>query len=111
MFEINEMLVDKLEEIDNKLSKNSGNSSVPHSRDPNRQRRERKKSKNQSGDQLGHKGPNLARVANSDAIVDHKAKGKCKCGKNIADLKMNLHSSRQIFEIEILKKAIEHRLF
>jgi transposase len=111
MFEINEMLVDKLEEIDNKISKNSGNSSVPPSRDPNRQRRERKKSKNQSGGQPGHKGSNLARVANPDAVVDHKPKGKCKCGKNIADLRMNLHSSRQIFEIEILKKAIEHRLF
>lgn len=76
MFEINETLVDKLEEIDNKISKNSGNSSVPPSRDPNRQRRERKKSKNQSGGQLGHKGPSLARVANPDDIVDHKPKGK-----------------------------------
>ena len=29
MFEINEVLVDKLEEIDNKINKNSSNSSVP----------------------------------------------------------------------------------
>lgn len=111
MFDINEMLVDKLEELDNKISKNSGNSSVPPSQDPNRSRKPKNKSNKKSGGQAGHKGSNLARVLNPDAVVEHKPKGKCKCGKSISELKHELHSSRQVFEVEILKKTIEHRVF
>ena len=111
MFDINEMLVDKLEELDNKISKNSSNSSVPPSQDPNRSRNPRNKSNKKSGGQAGHKGSNLARVLNPDTVIEHRPKGKCKCGKKLSELKHDLHSSRQIFEIEIIKKAIEHRVF
>ena len=111
MFEINEMLVDKLEELDNKISKNSSNSSLPPSRDPNRNRGNKNKTGKKNGGQTGHKGSTLARVANPDAVIKHRPKGKCRCGKQLSDLKLDMQSSRQVFEIEILKKSIEHQVY
>lgn len=83
MFEINEMLIDKLEELDNKISKNSSNSSVPPPQDPNRSRNPRNKSNKKSGGQAGQKGSNLARVLNPDAVIEHRVfEAVCTCGKS-----------------------------
>ena len=114
MFEINSLLVDKLEELDNKISKNSRNSSKPPSSDskddikPNQS--QRKKNGNKSGGQVGHKGSHLKRVANPDETIKHEPKGQCTCGEDKSKLKLSLHSTRQVFEIEFLKKVIEHQV-
>jgi len=112
MFDINEMLVDKLEELDNKISKNSRNSSKPPSTDEDKYKKEKKEKTNKkSGGQNGHSGSTLRTVENPDAIVEHKPRGKCRCGKKLSELDLNLHESRQVHEVEILKKVIEHQVF
>lgn len=114
MFDINEMLVDKLEELDNKISKNSRNSSRPPSKDeaqPERNQSLRGKSGKKSGGQNGHSGSTLKKIENPDNIVQYPLKGKCKCGQNLTNLTSNIHSSRQVFEVEILSTVTEHQVF
>ena len=113
MFEINEMLVDKLEELDNKISKNSTNSSIPPSKDPNPKKNQslRKKTGNKSGGQVGHKGSTLKKVEKPDKVIPHLLIGKCKCGINLSSLPSALHSSRQVFEVEIINVVTEHQVF
>ena len=115
MFDINSLLVDKLEELDNKISKNSRNSSKPPSTDdknkikPNQSLR--KKSDKKTGGQKGNKGSTLKRVATPNITNQHKPEGDCSCGLNLEGLNLSMHSSRQVFEIEILKKVVEHQVF
>ena len=114
MFEINEMLVDKLEELDNKISKNSGNSSLPPSTDKNPPKKNqslRGKTGKKPGGQPGHIGSTLKRVEAPDEIIKHVLKGKCKCKRNIAELNSKLHLSRQVHEVEIMNKVFEHQTF
>jgi len=114
MFDINEMLVDKLEELDNKISKNSRNSSRPPSKDENTPQRNqslRGKSGKKSGGQDGHSGSTLKKVETPDKIIQHPLKGKCKCGQNLSQLQSHLHSTRQVFEVEILNVVTEHQVF
>ena len=114
MFEINEMLVDKLEELDNKISKNSRNSSRPPSKDENSPKKNqslRGKSGKKSGAQNGHSGSTLKKVDNPDKIVPHYLKGKCTCGSNLSKLSQSLHSARQVFDIEIVNSVTEHQTY
>ena len=100
MFDINEMLVDKLEELDNKISKISKNSSIPPSKDPNPKKNQSLwgKTGKKSGGQVGHKGSTLKKVENQDKVILHLLNGKCECGVNLSSLPLSLHSSRQVFE-------------
>ena len=114
MFDINEMLVDKLEELDNKISKNSRNSSRPPSKDenpPQRNQSLRGKSGKKSGGQDGHSGSTLKKAENPNTIIQHPLKGKCKCGQNLSKLPSTMHSSRQVFEVEIINTVTEHQVF
>jgi len=113
MFEINEMLVDKLEELDNKISKNSTNSSIPPSKDPNTKKNQslRGYSGKKTGGQSGHKGSTLKKVEKPDKIIPHLLTGKCNCGIKLSTLPSSLHSTRQVFEVEIKNVVIEHQVF
>lgn len=113
MFEINGMLVDKLEELDNKISKNSDNSSLPPSKDPRPKKNQslRGKSGKKTGGQNGHKGSTLKKVENPDKIIPHALKGKCNCGIPLSTLPSSLHSTRQVFEVEIKNLVVEHQVF
>ena len=114
MFDINGMLVDKLEELDNKISKNSRNSSKPPSKDENLPKKNqslRGRSGKKSGGQDGHKGSTLRKVENPDKVIPHLLKGKCECGISLSTLPASLHSSRQVFEIEIKNVITEHQVF
>lgn len=114
MFDINSLLVDKLEELDNKISKNSRNSSKPPSSDnkdePKPNQSLRKKSGKKSGGQKGRKGSTLKQVQNPDEIIKHRPKGKCSCGNELENLNLQATKRRQVFEIEFLKKVIEHQV-
>lgn len=85
MLDINSLLVDKLEELDNKISKNSKSSSKPPSTDNKDEVKKnqslRGKSGKKSGGQKGRVGSTLKRVATPDDIIDHKLQGKCSCGQ------------------------------
>lgn len=109
-FDICNFLVDKLEELDNKISKNSSNSSNSPSTDPKKKGSKNKgKTGKNTGGQAGHKGSNLKMVTNPSVILTHAPKGKCDCGKNLSTLKLSPSAARQVFEIEIVNKVIEHQ--
>lgn len=114
MFDINELLVNKLEELDNKISKNSRNSSRPPSTDENKPKKNqslRGNSKRSSGGQSGHEGNNLKKVSTPDRIENHKLVGKCTCGNDLSKLQQILHQSRQVFDVKILSEVTEHQTF
>ena len=102
-------------ELEEKLSKyenpkNSKNSSIPPSQDPNRETRSlRKKSNKKVGGQKGHKGSKLNKVSNPDKIVLHDVT-QCECCN--AFLPENGEAkSRHIFDILKIKiKVTEHRI-
>jgi len=109
-FDICNFLVDKLEELDNKISKNSSNSSNPPSTDPKKKGNKNKgKTGKNTGGQPGHKGHNLKMVANPSVVITHAPKGKCDCGKNLSGLALSPTAARQVFEIEIINKVVEHQ--
>jgi transposase len=114
-FDICKFLVDKVEELDNKISKNSRNSSKAPSTDnkdeikPNQSLRE--KSERKSGGQNGRKGSFLKRVETPDQVISHKPKENCSCGKSLKKLNLELISQRQVFEIEFKKTVVEHQQF
>lgn len=97
-FDICNFLVDKLEELDNKISKNSSNSSNPPSTDPKKKVNPNKgKTGKNTGGQPGHKGSNLKMVENPSVVITH------------AGLDLSPSAARQVFEIEIINKVIEHQ--
>ena len=109
-FDICLFLVDKLEELDNKISKNSSNSSNPSSTDPKKKGNKNKgKTGKNTGGQPGHKSHNLKMVANPSVVVTHAPKGKCDCGKNLSSIDLSPTAARQVFEIEIINKVVEHQ--
>ena len=113
-FDICNFLVNKLEELDNKISKNSRNSSRPPSSDDKDKIKKnqslRGKSNKKSGGQKGRKGSTIKRVSTPDEVENHVPKGKCQCGKDLSELSLAVHSNRQVFEVEIFNKSIEHRV-
>lgn len=114
MFEINELLVDKLEELDNKISKNSRNSSKAPSQDEDYLKKNkslRKSSGKKSGGQTGHSGSTLRKVEKANNVIKHHLKGKCGCGTNLSSLTPRFKSSRQVFDVEINSVVTEHQVF
>lgn len=89
-----------------KKLKNSRNSSIPPSQDPNRLKKLSEK-KNTSGGQLGHKGATLKKVDHPDEIIeiflDRRTLAK---GHNYHNEESE---SRQVKDYEILVKVIEYR--
>ena len=90
--------------------KNSINSSIPPSQDPNRQTKSlRKKSNKKVGGQKGHKGSKLKKVEIPDKIILHDI-SHCKCCNTLLTEKGAL-KSRQIFDIPKIKIAVtEHQI-
>jgi transposase len=48
-------------------------------------------------------------VENPSVVITHAPKGKCDCGKTLAGLDLSPSAARQVFEIEIINKVIEHQ--
>lgn len=95
--------------------KNSGNSSIPPSKDENRPQRTsslRKASGKSSGGQKGHEGHTLKMSVSPDHIVDHSP-GFCNCcGLDLHAQQAELTSCRQIVDIPVIKPLYtEHRIF
>ena len=101
-------LEEKLSKYEN--PKNSGNSSIPPSQDPNRKTKSlRKKSNKNVGGQKGHKGSKLLKVENPDKIVLHDIT-ECECCKSQLP-KEGVIKSRQIFDIPKIKiEVTEHQI-
>jgi len=101
-------LEEKLDKYEN--PKNSNNSSIPPSQDPNRQTRSlRKKSSKKVGGQKGHKGNKLKKVSNPDKIILHDITQCNSCQAKLP--KEGAIKSRQIFDIPKIKIHVtEHQI-
>ena len=106
-------LKERTKELENKLSKDSHNSSKPPSSDGFKKKT--KKSLRQStgkkaGGQNGHTGHRLQKVEKPDIIVIHKV-DKCSCcGKLLTKTSLDKIETRQVFDIPPLKiEVTEHQ--
>ncbi len=98
------LLEDELAEIKNK--KNSNNSSIPPSKDENRNRGNqslREKSGKKSGGQPGHKGHTLSMVSVPDMFIKDIPELCHSCGKGLSDIDAVLLGKRQVVEIPPIK--------
>ena len=90
---MNEDLVAKLAKLDHLLSRNSGNSSLPPSKDdepgrtppPVKPKRQSGGPKRKPGKQPGAQGANLAWVDEPNHQVDRYPTGRCECGDDLAE--------------------------
>ena len=91
LMKANEALADKLARLEHLLSRNSGNSSAPPSRDddpgkpPAPQRRQRGQGGRRRGKQPGAPGSHLAFTDDPDERSDRFPTGHCGCGADLAD--------------------------
>jgi transposase len=114
-------LVERLEariaELEHRQGRNSGNSSLPPSRDDaearaaqtaKRQSR-RTKSGRRQGKQPGGPGAHLARVAHPDRTVVHSPSAYGCCGAGLGDAPISGRESRQVFDLpERRAEVTEH---
>lgn len=104
----NAFLKERLSKYEN--PKNSTNSSVPPSQDPNRKTKSlRKKSNKKVGGQKGHKGYKLHKSKNIDTVIFHNIT-ECTCCKSTLPEKGDV-KTRQLFDIpKIQIEVTEHRI-
>jgi transposase len=103
----------RIEELANKLAKNSRNSSKPPSSDgydkPN-PKSQRQKSGRSSGGQPGHKGSTLKQVSHPNKIEEHKVMICTYCGVDLSTQISNDEEVRQVFDLPAVEIVVtEHR--
>lgn len=97
-------LKEKIKILEERLNKNSSNSSKPPSTDvfvnkKPRTKSLRKKSGKKPGGQEGHQEITLKKVDNPDEIKPHKVDRCEKCSENIEDVEATDYEGRQVFDI------------
>ena len=89
-----------------RLAKNSKNSNVPPSMDPNREKKPKVKQERRPGGQVGHAGITLQQCDNPDAIIDIKVDRE----RLPVGLWENAgYERRQIFDLKIVTHITEYR--
>jgi len=101
----------RIKALEDRLSKNSTNSSKPPSTDlPKKKRSLREKTGRSPGGQKGHKGHNLKMVDVPDHTKVHKASTCSKCGRSLEDVLPTGFRKRQVFDLPPIKVEVtEHR--
>lgn len=108
-------LEEKVRSLEEKLNKNSFNSSKPPSTDNDvikklRTKSSRVKSGKKVGGQKGHSGTTLSMVANPDYTEIHKVIRCTNCDKNLEGEKVDEYEIRQVFDTPPVKIIVtEHR--
>lgn len=108
-------LEEKVRSLEEKLNKNSLNSSKPPSTDNDaikklRTKSSRIKSGKKLGGQKGHTGATLTMVENPDFTEIHKVDKCTNCNKNLEDEEADSYEIRQVFDIPPVKITVtEHR--
>jgi transposase len=103
----------RVEDLLDKVSKNSSNSSKPPSSDgyekPAPKSRRQKSDKKQGG-QIGHDGFTLEQVPNPDFVEIHTVEVCGRCGKDLKKEKPVGHECRQEFDLPTVKPVVtEHK--
>lgn len=117
IIKLNETIGNLLEE--NRLlktpKKNSGNSSVPPSKDENRSRKTtslRQSSGKLPGGQTGHEGSTLKMTSVPDKVIEHKPEYCNCCGLGLHQQEAELVARRQVIDIPPIKPVYtEHRVY
>jgi transposase len=116
----NRILRKENQELKERLSryehpKNSGNSSIPPSKDENRPKPNtslREKTGRRPGGQTGHKGNTLKMVSNPDIVDEHKPCYCGGCGNDLSKLPFEFAGKRQVIDVpEIKLHVTEHRIY
>lgn len=91
----------QVHDLENRLSKNSSNSSKPPGSDGLKKKPKslRGKSGKKPGAQQGHTGKGLAQVKNPDVIVTHAPTSCHGCGSNLGQMDGACAEKRQVFDI------------
>lgn len=103
----------RIKELENRLNKNSKNSSKPPSTDgfkkpPTTSLRE--KGTNKSGGQPGHKGTTLKQVTYPNQVIHHSLLSCPGCGEGLSSLPVKQEIVRQVFDMPKPQLEVtEHR--
>lgn len=105
-------LTARVQELEERLAKNSHNSSKPPSSDQTRKTNSlRKPSGKKSGGQPGHEGNTLCQVENPDHLIIHKVEKCSDCGFNLESTAVAQYDCRQVFDLpEIKLEVTEHQV-
>jgi transposase len=105
-------LLERVQELEGRLAKDSHNSSKPPSSDglARKTRSLRRKSGKKAGGQLGHHGETLRLVAVPDEVVEHRPAVCAACQTALAGEPVLLHERRQVHELPPLRLVVrEHQ--
>jgi transposase len=112
-----QQLEERVRELENRLNKNSSNSSKPPSSDglAKKPKSLREQSDKKPGGQPGHEGKTLNRVANPNHIVLHTPRNCENCNADLASAKVVSLEKRQVFdlpqpEIEVTEHQAEAKV-
>ena len=108
------LLAARIQVLEDKISKNSNNSSKPPSSDGLNKpapKSGRKRHGRKSGGQPGHEGHTLKAVLNPDNISVHPVNECQHCHKSLRKVKVDRYEKRQVFDIPSVQiKVTEHRV-
>lgn len=106
-------LQERLQQVEDRISKNSGNSSKPPSTDGYEKpapKSRRKRSGKKSGGQVGHAGHTLEMVTPPDEVVVHPVGHCAHCEKSLKHTSVNGVEKRQVLDVpEIRLLVTEHQ--
>jgi transposase len=114
------LLIARIEVLERELEryttrKDSNNSSLPPSKDENRQPRTsslREKSNRKAGGQPGHEGKTLEMTETPDEIIEHHSCFCPECGKDVSEIPFEFSRRRQVIDIPPIKQIVtEHRVY
>jgi transposase len=112
-----ESLKARVVELEQRLGRNSGNSSLPPSRDDTeakaaaarRRAAKREKGKRRRGKQPGDPGAHLGRVDDPDHSVVHRPQACRGCGADLSDAVVTGRQCRQVFDLPARRREVtEH---
>src|SRR5436309_2570855 len=103
-----EKLTARVQELEDRLAKDSHNSSKPPSSDGYKKKVKslRQRSGKKSGAQPGHEGSTLQMVEKPDKIVPHKVAECSGCGLAIGHVATSEYERRQVFDIPPIKLEV-----
>lgn len=118
LLEENRRLQSKVQELESRMKKDSGNSHKPPSSDGPAKKKvvksNREKSGRKPGAQDGHEGRFLKQVASPDTVVTHEfpASHRCGCGACLSGVPLSGTEKRQVFDLPEKARLLvtEHRV-
>jgi transposase len=111
----NRLLLERVQELEARLAKDSHNSGKPPSSDglghvARKTKSLRTRSGKKAGGQLGHRGETLRLVATADAIVEHRPATCATCQASLEDAPVVLRERRQVWDLPPMRLCVtEHQ--